>query len=61
MYEINWDSLFSTEGDFEYIVVAESDSEKGHQNDVNCVCFAPDSNIIASCSDDLTVRFWKFN
>lgn len=37
VYEINWDSLFSEEGEFEYIVVAETDNENGHINDVNCV------------------------
>jgi len=35
VYEINWDSLFTEEGEFEYIVVAET--ENGHMNDVNCV------------------------
>jgi len=30
VYEINWNSLFSGEGEFEYIVVAESEDGSGH-------------------------------
>lgn len=30
----------------------------GHKNDVNCVDFSPDSNFIASGSDDGTIRIW---
>lgn len=61
VYEINWDSLFSKEGEFEYDIIAESSPENGHQNDVNQVSFAPNSNILASCSDDLSVKIWKFD
>lgn len=30
VYEINWDSLFSKEGEFEYDIIAESSPENGH-------------------------------
>lgn len=39
----------------------ESSWDKGHTNDVNCVAFHPTSNILASCSDDRTIKIWSFN
>lgn len=30
VYEINWDSLFRGDGEFEYILISESDNETGH-------------------------------
>ena len=29
-----------------------------HENNITCVCFSPDSRLIASSSDDLTIRLW---
>ena len=33
---------------------------QAHSNDVNCVAWNPkDSSLLASCSDDCTVKLWK--
>jgi WD40 repeat protein len=61
VYEINRESIETCSGEFEYAVVAESKPETGHQMDVNCVVFHPSSNLLASVSDDKSIRFWKFN
>lgn len=52
VYEINWESIEKVSGDFEYVLLAESDSETGHQNDVNCVAFHPSTDLLVSISDD---------
>ena len=31
----------------------------GHSGDANCVAFSPDSNRVASCSDNESIRFWE--
>ena len=50
--------------------VEGNDSEKyeviskveGHKLDVNCVAFNPVyTDILASCSDDRTIKLWKIN
>ena len=33
----------------------------GHSSFVNCVSFSSDSNRVASCSDDKTIRFWELS
>jgi len=33
----------------------------GHQNYVECVCFHPNGNVLASGSADMTVRFWDMS
>lgn len=32
---------------------------KGHEDAVNCIVFAPDSGLLASGSDDRTIRIWN--
>lgn len=34
---------------------------KAHSNDVNCVRWNPDGDILVSCSDDKLVKLWKYN
>jgi len=60
VYEINAESILKANGNFEYVVEAESDSETGHENDVNSVVFHPHSNLLVSVSDDKSIRFWNF-
>jgi len=35
--------------------------EKAHRSDINCVKWHPHSNILASASDDTTVKIWSFH
>lgn len=38
------------------------EEKKAHSSDVNCVAWHPkDPSLLASCSDDCSVRIWKFN
>lgn len=38
----------------------QSPPSEGHKNDVNCVAFHPSLNLLASCSDDRTIKVWNF-
>ena len=33
--------------------------QTGHSNDINSVCFSPDGKLIASGSDDNTIKLWN--
>lgn len=52
VYEVNRESIEQASGDFEYVLLAESDQENGHTNDVNCVNFHPSGELLVSVSDD---------
>ena len=43
------------------LVLQESPTDSGHINDVNWVAFHHKSNVLASCSDDRTIKVWAFN
>ena len=32
--------------------------EEAHEEDINCVAFHQKKNILASCSDDNTIKIW---
>ena len=34
------------------------ENQKAHDDDVNCVVWHPTKNILASCSDDNTIKLW---
>ncbi|XP_017774755.1 PREDICTED: probable cytosolic iron-sulfur protein assembly protein Ciao1 isoform X1 [Nicrophorus vespilloides] len=34
--------------------------EKSHQQDVNCVAWSPNGDILISCSDDGEIKVWKY-
>lgn len=41
--------------------ILQSPPGKGHETDVNWVAFHHTSNILASCSDDRTIKIWSWN
>ena len=40
-----------------YLIEA-GENQKAHNDDVNCVVWHPTKNILASCSDDNTIKLW---
>lgn len=45
--------------DLEAKMIETIASIEAHPCDVNCVKFSPDGKLIATCSDDSTVKLWR--
>eukprot|EP01130_Rhizamoeba_saxonica_P015504 TRINITY_DN6972_c0_g1_i1.p1 TRINITY_DN6972_c0_g1~~TRINITY_DN6972_c0_g1_i1.p1 ORF type:complete len:474 (-),score=78.85 TRINITY_DN6972_c0_g1_i1:73-1494(-) len=66
--DVDWkeDNIFASCSGDRAIYVCEIGKTKpiqtwrGHENEVNSICWDTPGNLLASCSDDATAKIWKF-